>query len=143
MADSLSRALRSANMAAVHGRDTKPEIAVRSKLFHEGYRFRLHRRDLPGCPDIVLPRFHTVVFVHGCFWHGHSCRRGKLPDTNREFWATKIQGNVKRDRLNLAALQAEGWSVFVIWTCELKSGIEALLQHLGRYRARSTSSPCA
>ena len=124
-------------MAAVRGRDTKPEIAVRSKLFHEGYRFRLHRRDLPGCPDIILLRFHTAVFVHGCFWHGHSCRRGKLPDTNKEFWAAKIQGNIRRDKANLTTLQEKGWSVFVIWACELKTGTETLLQHLARCRAES------
>jgi DNA mismatch endonuclease (patch repair protein) len=134
MADSLSKAQRSANMAAVHGRNTKPEMAVRSELFQAGYRFRLHRRDLPGSPDVILPRYRTAVFVHGCFWHGHSCLRAKLPGTNREFWSSKIARNVARDRANVAALKCAGWTVFIVWTCRLRDDLDALLDHLKRCR---------
>jgi len=109
-------------MGRIGGRDTKPEIRVRSLLHALGYRFRLCRRDLPGKPDIVLPRFKTVVLVHGCFWHGHpGCRRATIPTTNREFWATKIAGNQARDARVEAELKRLGWSVVVIWQCELKT----------------------
>lgn len=134
MTDRVSRAARSAMMAAVHGKDTRPEKLVRSMLFRAGFRFRLHLKHLPGCPDIVLMRYRTVVFVHGCFWHGHDCRRGKLPSTNRDFWKSKIHGNVVRDLANLRRLEEEGWSVFVIWTCRIESDTNSLLAHLDLQR---------
>jgi len=121
MADVFPPDKRSQIMGRIAGRDTKPEKRVRSLLHALGYRFRLHRRDLPGRPDVVLPRFKTVVFVHGCFWHGHpGCRRATIPATNREFWATKIAGNRARDERVIAELQRLGWTVLVIWQCELK-----------------------
>jgi DNA mismatch endonuclease, patch repair protein len=117
---------RSRNMAAIRGRDTKPERMVRSLLHQLGYRFRLHRRDLPGSPDIVLPRHHTVVFVHGCFWHRHAgCRFTTTPRTRSDFWEEKFRQNMERDARQQAALRAAGWSVVVVWECELRE-IEAL-----------------
>lgn len=122
MADVFTPEKRALVMGRIGGRDTKPEIRVRSLLHALGYRFRLCRRDLPGKPDIVLPRFKTVVFVHGCFWHGHAnCRRATIPATNRDFWVAKIAGNKARDSRVEAELKQLGWSVVVIWQCELKN----------------------
>ncbi len=117
-------------MAAVRGKNTRPELAVRSALFRAGYRYRLHRRDLPGSPDIVLPRYRVVVFVHGCFWHGHDCPRGRRPASNVEFWNTKLERNVARDRASRAALEAAGWTVAVIWQCSAAHDTEHLLRRL-------------
>lgn len=122
MADRYSHAKRSEVMSRVRGTDTKPEIRVRSFLHRLGYRFCLHRRDLPGRPDIVLPRYRAVIFVHGCFWHQHpGCRRANLPETNREKWATKLSRNAERDVENQSALRDAGWKVAAIWECRLKS----------------------
>jgi DNA mismatch endonuclease (patch repair protein) len=121
-------------MAAVRGKNTKPELAARSALFAAGYRYRLYRRDLPGSPDIVLPRYRVAVFVHGCFWHGHDCPRGRRPTSNVEFWRAKLDGNMARDRANRAALEAAGWSVAVIWQCSAEHDTERLLQQLAAHR---------
>jgi DNA mismatch endonuclease (patch repair protein) len=119
MTDKLSPEARSANMARIRGHDTAPEIAVRKALHAAGFRFRLHRRDLPGKPDIVLPKHRTAVFVHGCFWHQHEgCRNATSPGTRAEFWQAKFAANVARDARNTAALEAAGWKVVVIWECE-------------------------
>ena len=107
-------------MSRIKGSNTKPEMEVRSLLHALGYRFRLHRRDLPGTPDIVLPRREAVVFVHGCFWHGHACKRTKMPKSRVSFWVQKIQANRKRDAKNRRALKAFGWKVVIVWECELK-----------------------
>jgi DNA mismatch endonuclease (patch repair protein) len=123
LADRLTKEVRSRLMRQVKGRDTKPELAVRSALHRAGFRFRLHRRDLPGRPDIVLPKFKTAIFVHGCFWHGHDCPRGKLPTTNEVFWATKISGNVRRDNASSGALREQGWYVITIWECRLSENL--------------------
>jgi DNA mismatch endonuclease (patch repair protein) len=117
-------------MAAVRARDTKPERAVRAALFLAGYRYRLHRRDLPGSPDIVLPRYRTAVFVHGCFWHGHNCHRGRRPTSNVEFWNTKLDRNRARDHANRIALETAGWTVVTIWECSAAHEIEHLLLEL-------------
>lgn len=117
-------------MAAVKGRNTKPEVTVRRALHAAGYRFRLHRRDLPGCPDVVLPRHHVAVFVHGCFWHGHDCRRGRKPSSNTGFWDVKLARNIERDRAAADALAFAGWTVEIIWECSLEAGIERLLVRL-------------
>jgi DNA mismatch endonuclease (patch repair protein) len=117
-------------MAAVRGADTLPELYVRKKLFAEGFRYRLHAKELVGKPDIVLPRFRILVFVHGCFWHGHSCPRGRRPTSNVDFWNAKIDGNVRRDHHNRLALKAAGWSPVVIWECRLKTATETLLRRL-------------
>jgi DNA mismatch endonuclease, patch repair protein len=112
---------RSRNMAAIRGKDTKPEIVVRTALHALGYRFRLHRRDLPGTPDIVLPKYRTVIFVHGCFWHSHDCRYGRVtPSTRSEFWSDKRAGTVERDQRKIRVLEAEGWQVLTIWECETR-----------------------
>jgi DNA mismatch endonuclease, patch repair protein len=121
MADNLTAQQRSRNMSRVKGRDTKPELLVRSVVHSLGYRFRLHGKELPGRPDLVLPRHRKVIFVHGCFWHGHAgCRRAARPSTNREFWDRKIEGNVARDAANVRALRRAGWKVLVVWQCALK-----------------------
>jgi DNA mismatch endonuclease (patch repair protein) len=121
MADNLTPQQRRRNMSRVKGRDTKPELLVRSIVHRLGYRFRLHGKGLPGKPDLVLPRHRKVVFVHGCFWHGHAgCRRAARPSTNREFWDRKIDGNVERDAANVKALGRAGWKVLVVWQCAMK-----------------------
>ena len=113
--------VRSRNMAAIRGKDTAPELAVRRILNAMGLRFRLHRKDLPGRPDIVMPKHRTVVFVHGCFWHRHEgCRYTTTPKTRQEFWQTKFAANVERDRRNRTDLQQLGWRVIVVWECELR-----------------------
>ena len=125
--DKFSPETRSKVMAAVRQRDTAPEMFVRRMLHGMGYRYRLHRRDLPGSPDLVFPSRKKVVFVHGCFWHGHTCHRGALPKTRIEFWRTKIHNNKKRDVRILARLQKIGWQAITVWQCELAD--RATLKH--------------
>ena len=146
MVDRVSAGVRSAMMAKVKGRDTTPERTVRRALFGAGFRFRLHRSDLPGRPDIVLPRYRLAVLVHGCFWHGHDCPRGRRPASNTAFWDRKLGGNIVRDLRNRKALEAAGWQVRVIWECALDAEIGRLLHFLeaGRQclrRAASSSEP--
>src|SRR5262245_37583491 len=118
--DRLSRKHRSWNMSRIRGRDTQPEVAVRSMLHGLGFRFRLHRKDLPGRPDIVLARHRAVMFVHGCFWHRHAqCRFAYSPKSNIAFWSHKFRTNVVRDRRNRRRLRKLGWRVLVIWECEV------------------------
>jgi len=120
--DSLSSEKRSFNMSRIRSRDTKPEIIVRSLLHFKGYRFRLHRKDLPGNPDIVLPRYNKIILVHGCFWHRHSgCRFAYVPKSRVDFWQKKFKNNVRRDEEVKRALIELGWEVHVIWECETKS----------------------
>jgi len=112
---------RSEVMARIEGKNTGPELAVRSLLHALGYRFRLHRKDLPGSPDIVLPGRKAVIFVHGCFWHGHRCKRGsRAPKTNSDYWTKKLAGNVARDEKRQTELVSLGWRVLVVWECEIK-----------------------
>lgn len=121
MVDTVSREKRSEVMALVKQKDTKPELRVRRYLHANGLRYSLHRKDLPGKPDIVLSKYKVVVFVHGCFWHGHkSCKLGRIPKSNVEFWNNKIEGNARRDLENKAKLMTLGWKVIVIWECEAK-----------------------
>ena len=121
MPEKLSPQQRSALMSRVKQRNTAPELIVRRLLHRLGYRFRLHRKDLPGKPDIVLPRHRKIILVHGCFWHGHTdCRRGTRPVTNAAFWNTKIDRNIARDTKVLAELQALGWTVLTVWDCETR-----------------------
>ena len=113
---------RSRNMSAIKSKNTKPEIAVRKLLHSMGFRFRLHRKDLPGSPDIVLPKYKTVIFVHGCFWHRHeNCKYASNPKTRKEFWESKFKANVKRDKEIQEKIKNIGWQSVVIWECELKS----------------------
>lgn len=122
MTDKISSLARSKNMSSIKGKDTKPEIIVRRYLHKLGYRFRLHRKDLPGKPDITLPRFKTVIFVHGCFWHRHEqCKNSVMPKSNVSFWRKKLNGNVIRDKKNVELLIEQGWKVLVIWECEVKN----------------------
>lgn len=107
-------------MSAVKTHNTAPEVAVRSLLHSLGYRFSLHRKDLPGTPDIVLARHGTVVFVHGCFWHAHGCAIGRPPKSRSEYWAPKLDANKLRDQRNARALRAMGWRVLTVWQCELR-----------------------
>jgi|SRR5947209_62297 len=121
MADVLTRAQRSRNMAAIRGKDTKPEVTIRRLLHRIGYRYILHDRRLPGRPDLVFPGRRKVIFVHGCFWHMHRCRFGRVvPVSNAKFWHDKRTGNVARDRATLKALAQDGWSVLITWECQLK-----------------------
>jgi len=108
-------------MSRIRGANTTPELRVRSLLHRLGYRFRLHRRDLPGTPDIVLPGRSAVVFVHGCFWHGHACKRKGMPKSRVDYWAEKIEGNRRRDVRKRRNLKALGWKVITVWECELKT----------------------
>jgi len=118
--DRLTPDRRRWNMSRIRGQNTAPERRVRSLLHHRGFRFSLRRKELPGKPDIVLPRFHTVVFVHGCFWHRHAgCRNAVVPKTRTEFWARKLSGNVERDHQNVEDLKQLGWKILVVWECEL------------------------
>lgn len=120
--DRLSPERRSALMSRVRGKNTSPELRVRRLAHAMGLRFRLHRRDLPGTPDIVLPKYNTVVFVHGCFWHRHpGCRKATTPKSNVDFWEAKFLRNVERDQTNRLLLEKAGWRVIVIWECETKS----------------------
>jgi DNA mismatch endonuclease (patch repair protein) len=122
MADVFTPKKRSEIMSRIGGKDTSPEIRVRRLLHALGFRFRLHRSDLPGKPDIVLPRHNKIILVHGCFWHGHpDCPRAALPTTNPEFWRAKIERNVTRDNRVCAKLRNLGWSVLIVWQCELTS----------------------
>lgn len=110
-------------MAAIHASSTKPELLIRHALWRKGFRYRVNDKRLPGTPDIVLPKFHTVIFVHGCFWHGHKgCSGYRVPNTNTEYWASKISHNQKRDQEVWRHLEAKGWSVIVVWECELEKG---------------------
>lgn len=121
VADSLTPEKRSWNMSRISGKNTKPEIAVRSLLHRSGFRFRLNQKDLPGKPDIVLKKYKTVVFVHGCFWHRHKgCPDTTTPKTRTEFWQSKFDDTVKRDKRNIVSLRKLNWKVVVVWECELK-----------------------
>jgi DNA mismatch endonuclease (patch repair protein) len=121
MADIFTKDKRSEIMSRIKGVNTKPELIVRSLLHRLGYRFRLHRKDLSGKPDIVLPRHKKVIFVHGCFWHGHKgCKRSSIPSSNTEFWETKITKNVERDKAKTRELRRQGWKVLILWQCQIK-----------------------
>jgi DNA mismatch endonuclease (patch repair protein) len=132
MADVHSKETRSYNMSRIKGKNTKPEILVRKFLFSKGFRYRINVSKLPGKPDIVLPKYKTVIFIHGCFWHGHEgCRYFVVPKTRTEWWLEKISSNIERDTKVEEFLKANGWKVIVIFECKLKSGIaEETLQNL-------------
>ena len=134
MPDQFSKEARSRIMARVHSENTSPEIAVRKALHAAGFRFRIHRKNLPGKPDVVLPRFSTAVRVNGCLWHGHQCERFRWPVANADYWRTKIQRTIDRDKANSDELESLGWKVLTVWDCELKPGITAMLSELGRAR---------
>lgn len=121
MTDVLTPEQRKLNMSRIRNKDTRPEMIVRSLIHRMGYRYRLHTKKLPGKPDVVLSSYKKIIFVHGCFWHMHSCRYGKVkPQTNADFWQNKRMGNVKRDRKILSLLKKDGWKVLVVWECWIK-----------------------
>lgn len=129
--DIWSKQKRSEVMSKIRGKDTKPEMILRSQLFRKGFRFRVHQKDLPGKPDIVLPKYRTVVFVHGCFWHYHKdCREGRIPSTNSKFWKEKLSKNVQKDKRHIEALALMGWKVIVVWECEIEKRMEMTLKEI-------------
>lgn len=132
MADVHSKETRSYNMSRIKGKDTKPEMLVRKFLHAHGFRYRLHVKNLPGKPDIVLPKYKTVIFVHGCFWHGHEgCKYYVVPKTKTEWWLNKINGNIENDKKAFKALRQLGWKIIEIWECELKpSNVKKTLSNL-------------
>lgn len=133
MVDVLSPDQRRRCMSAIRGKNTQPELIVRRLIHRMGYRFRLHRKDLPGKPDLVLPRHRKIICVHGCFWHQHPrCRFATQPGTRKEFWAAKLHGNVERDRRNRAALRRLGWRVFVVWECHCRN-LDVLERRIARF----------
>ncbi|MDN5204536.1 DNA mismatch endonuclease Vsr [Fulvivirgaceae bacterium BMA10] len=121
MADIYNKSKRSHIMAKISGKETKPEILVRKFLYRKGFRYRKNDKRLPGKPDVVLPRYQTAIFVHGCFWHGHRCKAGKLPETRKEFWTKKIEDTKIRDKKNQKELKHLGWKIIIVWQCELKN----------------------
>lgn len=131
MADNLTKEKRSWNMSQVHGKDTRIEVAVRKYLFNKGFRYRKNVTDLPGKPDIVLPKYRTVIFVHGCFWHRHPfCKNTRLPKSNIDFWQAKFDRNVANDKRHYEELEKLGWNVIVIWECEIKNNFEIDMQRV-------------
>ena len=124
MSDTVTPAQRSRNMAAIHSASTKPERRLRNALWHIGFRYRVNDKRLPGKPDIVLPKYHTAVFVHGCFWHGHKgCKYYTVPKTNTAFWSAKVTRNQERDQEVWRQLEAKGWFVIIVWECQLNKSV--------------------
>jgi DNA mismatch endonuclease (patch repair protein) len=141
MVDRISSSKRSEIMTRVRNANTEPERAVRSQLFRAGFRFRKHIRRLRGAPDIVLAKHRTVVFVHGCFWHGHDCPRGRRPNTNIDFWNTKIDKNIARDSTVLKHLVTQGWFVEIVWACQLVQDTKRVIRSLKRRAAALMRAP--
>ena len=131
MVDTLTVEQRSALMAKIRGVDTKPELFVRKALYARGYRYRLHAKDLPGRPDLVFRKRRAVVFVHGCFWHRHGCKKTTHPKSRHDYWQEKFASNVARDKRNQEQLTEDGWRVFVVWECELEEALDRLAAFLG------------
>jgi DNA mismatch endonuclease, patch repair protein len=142
MSDVLTPEERQRNMSSIRGTNTKPELLIRKALHTRGFRYRLHRRDLPGTPDIVLPRYNAVIMVHGCFWHGHDCYLAKLPTTRAAFWKTKITRNAERDAQANAALRKQAWKIAIVWECALRGPkrppLTALIDRLARFLRQQT-----
>lgn len=123
-------------MSSIRSKNTRPEIIVRKMAHRMGFRFRLHRKDLPGTPDLVFPRLRKIIFVHGCFWHMHDCPYGSVvPKTNTEFWQTKRRSNVRRDKENLNTLEKDGWNILVVWECETRNS-DALFRILHEFLSK-------
>lgn len=119
-------------MSSIRGKDTRPELALRSALFAAGFRYRLHQRDLPGSPDLVFPKYRVALFVHGCFWHRHEgCRYATSPKMNSDFWRLKFERNVSRDARNVTLLSKQGWRVAIVWECALKHSVDEVAQTVG------------
>ena len=134
--DSITAARRSANMSRIKSKDTKPEMLIRRMLHRLGYRYSLHRRDLPGAPDLVFPSRRKVVLIHGCFWHQHKrCIDGRLPKSREEYWLPKLLRNVERDRQNVSKLRRCGWKVMKVWECEVMGDSERAMRKISRFLA--------
>ena len=132
--DIWSKEKRSEVMSKIRSTDTSPELRVRKMLFSKGYRYRLHVKDLPGKPDIVLPKYNAVIFVHGCFWHLHSgCRDGTIPKTRTDYWKNKLLGNKKRDKKHMRELRKQGWRVLQLWECEIENKPKEVLESLDNF----------
>lgn len=123
MVDVVDKAARSRMMSGIRAKNTKPELQVRSGLHRCGFRYGLHRKDLPGKPDLALPKYGVVIFVHGCFWHGHNCSAFRWPKSNVQFWKSKIEGNIARDRSSISQLKKQGWRVIVVWECAIRDAV--------------------
>jgi DNA mismatch endonuclease (patch repair protein) len=128
MSDVLTREQRHLNMSRIRAKDTKPEMLLRRGLHAKGFRYQLHRRNLPGCPDLVLPGYQAVIFVHGCFWHGHGCPLFRLPATRTDFWLKKIVRNGERDKDAIEHLKSEGWRILTVWECALRGASRLTLE---------------
>ena len=129
--DIWSKQKRSEVMSRIRGKNTKPEMLLRSQLFRQGLRFRVHQKDLPGKPDIILPKYKTAIFVHGCFWHYHKdCREGRIPSTNSKFWKEKLEKNISKDEKYVQLLTALGWKVLIIWECEIEKHLAKTISNL-------------
>ena len=131
MSDKLSKEHRSWNMSRIKGKDTEIEVAVRKRLFSLGYRYRKNDKRLPGKPDIVFPKFKTVVFIHGCFWHMHAnCKMATIPKSNTDFWVAKLTHNVENDIKHKQQLEKMGWKVIVVWECEIENNLDRVIQQI-------------
>jgi len=128
--DVVNKQTRSRMMSGIKGKNTKPELIIRKALFKKGFRFKLHDKSLPGKPDLVLPKYDAVIFIHGCFWHQHNCHLFKWPSTRPEFWETKIHRNVEVDKRNYKELKKEGWYILTIWECALKGKTRRSLEEV-------------
>lgn len=151
MSDKLNKAARSRVMSSIKNKNTKPELNIRKALFANGIRYGLHNRKLPGCPDLVFSKYKAIIFIHGCFWHNHQCKYGRLPETNHEFWAEKLRGNALRDKRNIKRLKNMGWRVKIIWSCSLKNRIkfdsaqcvEEIIRWLNEEKGISSKQGCS
>ncbi|WP_229035730.1 very short patch repair endonuclease [Faecalicoccus pleomorphus] len=126
--DTMTKEQRHRNMSHIKSKNTSLEILVRKRLFHDGFRYRINVSNLPGKPDIVLPKYHTVIFVNGCFWHRHNCKLATMPKTHTDFWQRKFEQNVKNDLANHKKLRNLGWHVIILWECEIKEDFEQLIK---------------
>lgn len=132
--DIWSKKKRSEVMSRIRSKNTKPELILRSLLHREGYRFRLHRRNLPGCPDLIFPKYNAVIFVHGCFWHLHKdCPEGRVPKTQCKYWKEKLERNVNRDKKHFKDLNKLGWKVLIVWECEVEKKTDVILNRTQKF----------
>jgi DNA mismatch endonuclease (patch repair protein) len=132
--DKFSKEKRAKVMSKIRSKNTKPEVILRKELHRQGFRYRLHVKKLPGKPDIVFNKHKVAIFVHGCFWHLHSnCREGRIPNTRREYWEPKLQGNVSRDKLHVSNLKKLGWTVLTIWECEIEKSLDSIITKISNY----------
>lgn len=140
MTDKLTKEKRSWNMSRIKGKDTEIEIKVRKALFKAGFRYRKNVKELPGKPDIILPKYRTVIFVHGCYWHGHNCKEFHIPKTNTDFWNNKFKRNIENDKKHYKQLNTMGWKVIVVWECEIENQFAEVICKLINEIKRNTQS---